>query len=247
MRNILVKNEFAHKKGTQWRGHEVQRIEAFTDAVFAFAVTLLAVSLEVPKSFDELLETMKGFLGFAFTFAILFVFWYRQYIFFRKYGIDDKTIIAYNGVLLCAVLFFIYPFKFMSYLIVSMVFYRSDERLHEIINVDRMPELLSLYYFGIGLMNGTLGLMYRHALRYRQHLLLNDEEEKEAVKQYITGMLSIVLFGLMILLLFVLPVYLTSFSIFPIFLLPISTRLMKRKSFNAAKYLPPAVPPVQEA
>ena len=29
------------------RGHEVKRIEAFSDAVFAFAVTLLIVSLEV--------------------------------------------------------------------------------------------------------------------------------------------------------------------------------------------------------
>jgi hypothetical protein len=95
-------------------------------------------------------------------------------------------------------------------------------------------------------MNGTLGLMYRHALRYRQHLQLNEGEEKEAVKQYITGMLSIVLFGFMSLLLFLLPTHLASFSIFPIFLLPISTRLMKRKTFNAAKFLPPAVPPLRE-
>ena len=42
------KNEF------KFRGHEVRRIEAFSDAVFAFAVTLLIVSLEVPKSFGEL-------------------------------------------------------------------------------------------------------------------------------------------------------------------------------------------------
>ena len=46
------------------------RVEAFSDAVFAFAVTLVIVSLEVPKTFDELFETMKGFLSFGCCFGI---------------------------------------------------------------------------------------------------------------------------------------------------------------------------------
>ncbi len=33
--------------------------------VFAFAVTLLVVSLEVPHTFSELLTTMRGFLAFG--------------------------------------------------------------------------------------------------------------------------------------------------------------------------------------
>ena len=52
----------------QLRGHEVKRIEAFSDAVFAFAVTLLIVSLEVPKSFEELMVTMRGFVAFGICF-----------------------------------------------------------------------------------------------------------------------------------------------------------------------------------
>jgi len=35
----------------RWRGTHVSRIEGFTDAVFAFAVTLLVVALEVPHTF----------------------------------------------------------------------------------------------------------------------------------------------------------------------------------------------------
>jgi uncharacterized membrane protein len=210
--------------------------------VFAFAITLLAVSLEVPKSFDELLETMKGFVGFALTFGILFLFWYRQYVFFRKYGIDDRPIIALNGVLLFSVLFFIYPFKFMSYLIVTMIFDFNDQSLHRIINIDKMPELLSLYFFGIGLMNGTLGLMYRHALKYRLHLQLNEAEEDEAIRQYLTGILSITAFTLAIALLFILPPSLSSFSVLPVFILAILTRAMKRKHFPLKKFLPKAAP-----
>jgi uncharacterized membrane protein len=62
---------FKDPYGFRWRGGEVSRLEGFSDAVFAFAITLLVVSLEVPKTFEELLGTMRGFLAFAACFAIL--------------------------------------------------------------------------------------------------------------------------------------------------------------------------------
>ena len=56
----------------RWRGGEITRIEGFSDAVFAFAVTLLVVSLEVPETFNELWEKMHGFVAFTICFVMLF-------------------------------------------------------------------------------------------------------------------------------------------------------------------------------
>jgi uncharacterized membrane protein len=54
--------------------------------VFAFAVTLLIVSLEVPRTFKELSETMQGFVPFAICFAMLIQIWSAQFLWFRRYG-----------------------------------------------------------------------------------------------------------------------------------------------------------------
>ena len=67
-------------------GGEISRLEGLSDAVFAFAVTLLVVSLEVPETFDELLHVLRGFSAFAVCFAILFWVWHDHYRFFRRYG-----------------------------------------------------------------------------------------------------------------------------------------------------------------
>ncbi len=64
------------------RGKEMLRIEGLSDAVFAFSVSFLVASLEVPQTFEELKIIVKGAVPFFATVALLFLFWYRQYIFF---------------------------------------------------------------------------------------------------------------------------------------------------------------------
>src|SRR5438046_6540227 len=106
IREQLMKRQVRRPTDFRWRGGNVSRLEGLSDAVFAFALTLLVVSLEVPRSFTQLLQVMVGFIPFAFCFFMLSMVWYRHYVFFRRYGLEDGATIALNGVLLFVVLFY---------------------------------------------------------------------------------------------------------------------------------------------
>src|SRR4051794_6390136 len=104
IRDGLSKKGVGARPGFRWRGSgEIARIEGFSDAVFAFAITLLVVSLEVPRTFTELMGSMRGFVAFAIGFVLLFQIWYAQYVFFRRYGLQDTTTLVLNGALLFVV------------------------------------------------------------------------------------------------------------------------------------------------
>src|SRR4030081_1868759 len=120
IREKLIDKGIGDNKTFRWRSHEISRIEALSDGVFAFAVTLLVVSLEVPRTFAELTQTMRGFGAFAISFALLFIVWYNQYKFFRRYGLQDTVTILLNGVLLFVVLFYVYPLKFVFSLMINL-------------------------------------------------------------------------------------------------------------------------------
>lgn len=163
------KNEF------RFRGHEVRRIEAFSDAVFAFAVTLLIVSLEVPKTFDELMVTMRGFFAFGVSFVLLMMIWYEQNIFFRRYGLDDLKTIVLNCTLIFLVLFYVYPLKFLFTLVFSDQIYGAGHSPFVIKGTD-VSKLMAIYGIGYILIYILFSLMYSHALKKAKELELSPGE-----------------------------------------------------------------------
>src|SRR6266704_4401231 len=98
LREKLIDHRFGENKKFRWRSHEISRIEGLSDAVFAFAVTLLVVSLEVPRTFGDLMYAMRGFGAFAISFTLLFIVWFNQYKFFRRYGLQDNITVLLNGI-----------------------------------------------------------------------------------------------------------------------------------------------------
>lgn len=168
-------NKFETENEFRFRGHEVKRIEAFSDAVFAFAVTLLIVSLEVPKSFDELMITMRGFFAFGVSFLLLMLIWYEQNIFFRRYGLDDLKTIILNSTLIFLVLFYVYPLKFLFTLLFSGQIYGEDHS-PLIMKVTDIPKLMVIYGTGYIFIYFLFSLMYVHALKKRVEIKLTASE-----------------------------------------------------------------------
>ena len=102
-----------HEEHFRWRGGEVSRLENLADAAFGFALTLLVVSTEVPRTFEGLMNVLRGFPAFAACFCLLLLFWNEHYKFFRRYGLEDAMTRTLNYGILLLVLFSVYPLKFL--------------------------------------------------------------------------------------------------------------------------------------
>lgn len=164
------------EKGFRWRGGEITRLEGFSDAVFAFAVTLLVVSLEVPKDFRELIETMRGFGAFAVCFALLTNIWTHHYRYFRRYGLQTPLANCLNCILLFFVLFYVYPLKFLFNLA-----FRGGTR----IGAGDARTLFLIYGCGYASVFLVFALLYLHAWRKREELALTPLERNKTRRSLI--------------------------------------------------------------
>jgi len=181
--------------GFRWRGGEISRLEGFSDAVFAFAVTLLVVSLEVPRTFHELTSAMRGFLPFAICFTALVLIWREHYVFFRRYGLQDDATVWLNAALLFVVLFYVYPLKFLFTIVVSEVLGFAVAAPHgapaePMIEPPQMPALFVIYGSGIVAIYVLLAFFYLHALRRRQSLELTPLETFDTRASIVTHLLA---------------------------------------------------------
>ena len=151
----------------RWRAAEVTRLEGFSDAVFAFAVTLLVVSLEVPKTYPELLQAMRGFFAFGVCFALLANIWHQHCRFFRRYGLQDPWAVTLNCGLLFCVLFYVYPMKFMFTGTFTQALDISEAQLRT---------LFLIFSGGYVAIFSIFALLYWHAWRKRSELALTPVE-----------------------------------------------------------------------
>lgn len=161
------------------RSREVSRVEAFSDVVFGFALTLIVVSLEVPQNFAQLMSEMRGFLGFAICFGILMWVWYVHHTFFRRYGLSDDITLVLNTVLMFLVLFYVYPLKF-TFAVVTGTLPRGA-----LASRAESSTLMLIYGLGFASIFLIFLLMHLHAYRKRAELELTAPEIYDTKTQMI--------------------------------------------------------------
>lgn len=153
---------------------DVSRIEGFSDAVFGFALTLLVASIEVPPDFEALKLTLRGFLPFALTFALITWIWYLHYSFFRTYGLEDRLTVILNSILLFVVLFFVYPLKVMANNLVPMFTGIGENSFDDLSHYDNRF-LMVAYSSGVIAVFSVFFLLHWNAYRQRAALALPPE------------------------------------------------------------------------
>jgi hypothetical protein len=152
-------------------------VQTFTDAAFAFALTLLVVSIDsIPSTYDELWFAVQGIPAFGLSCALLFLFWHGHWNWSRRYGLEDFTSIVLSFFLVFLMLCYVYPMKYVTSIFVGWI---TDRRLDVDADIGSMDELygiFTIYSIGFVALCVVLLLLYLRAWARRNDLRLDIVE-----------------------------------------------------------------------
>jgi uncharacterized membrane protein len=169
------------------------RLHAFSDAVFALSATLLVVTLEVPRSYDELLDAVAGFPAFAIGFGMLALIWYEHRRFFATYPLEDGLTVMINSVLLFIVLLYVYPLKLLTEVFAAQIFGLSRDALDGI-GAAEIQGLFLIFGAGFVAVFAAFAALHTRAWLLRDSLGL-DRLERFQLGQEIVSYVAVALVG----------------------------------------------------
>lgn len=159
------------------RGHQVTRLEAFVDAAFAFAVTLLVISVDaIPDSLEGLLLALKDVPAFALSFVMIAMFWWLHARWSRRYGLDDLPSTLLSLLLVFLVLVYVYPLKLLFGLFFAWVTNGWFPSPIQISSYADVRVVFIIYGLGFAALSLCIAELYAHALRQRLRLRLSVAE-----------------------------------------------------------------------
>ncbi len=175
-----------------------QRLEAFSDGVFAIAATLLILEIKIPPrdllSHQPLSEYLRSllpnFFAYFFSFLMIGIFWANHHYIFKLYKRTDHTFNIINIFFLMSISFLPFP---------SAIFgeYMDDDM--------QRPGAVTFYAIGIFLPSLIWNIMWAYASHNKRLIdhRLTDEFIKQIGRQY---NLSLILYLLAILISLISPI-----------------------------------------
>jgi hypothetical protein len=191
LRGRVQPDKLTGEKHFRWRGGDVSRLEGLCDAVFALALTLLVVRLDVPRSYAEVEYSLVRAPVYLACFSFLIWIWYCHYQFHRRYGLEGALAVALDAALVFVVLLFALPLRFFGDLLFSLayhgdVFQRSPDGSllvgpagENILMIDLQVRngLMAAYSSGFIVIFGLFTVLTYRAWSLRSELELDPVEE----------------------------------------------------------------------
>ncbi|MCG8464683.1 MAG: DUF1211 domain-containing protein [Xanthomonadales bacterium] len=169
------------KDGFSRRGRERTRLETFIDAAFAFALTMLVISIDsIPENIQQLLDALKNVPAFGTSFALIMAYWRAHQVWSERYGLEDLPSVLLSSLLIFVIMVYVYPLKI---LFGTMFHAMTDGWLASRFAMESYADfrnLLVAYGIGFCVLNLSVAALYWRAWSVRSSLSLN------ALEQYLT-------------------------------------------------------------
>jgi uncharacterized membrane protein len=99
---------------------ETNRVEAFSDGVFAIAITLLILAVGIEQAISEgdlseqLLDLWPAYIAYAVSFLTIGIMWVNHHQIFRHFERVDRPLLLLNILLLMLISFTPYPTRVVA-------------------------------------------------------------------------------------------------------------------------------------
>jgi uncharacterized membrane protein len=124
------------------------RVEAFSDGVFAIAITLLILIIEPPTSGQhlghELLRLWPSYLAYAVSFLTIGIMWVNHHTLFRHFEHVDRPLLLLNIFLLMLIAFVPFPTRVVAEFIRS-----EDDRREAALLYGTTMTITAIFFFAV--------------------------------------------------------------------------------------------------
>jgi uncharacterized membrane protein len=128
------------------------RVEAFSDGVFAIAITLLILIIEPPRGGadlgHELLRLWPSYLAYAISFLTVGIMWVNHHTIFRHFERVDRPLLFLNIVLLMLIAFVPFPTRVAAEFIRSGADRRAAALLYGTTMTITAVFFFAVWYYG---------------------------------------------------------------------------------------------------